>query len=76
MSNVTTVSKSNNRTQPAVMNLRASDKFVETPNVGALTERALAYIVAGYPVHFRGPAGAGKTTLALHVASQLDAPLC
>ena len=75
MSNVTTVSKSNNRTQPAVMNLRASDKFVETPNVGALTERALAYIGAGYPVHFRGPAGAGKTTLALHVASQLGRPV-
>lgn len=75
MSNVTTVSKNNNRTQPAVMNLRASDKFVETPNVGALTERALAYIGAGYPVHFRGPAGAGKTTLALHVASQLGRPV-
>ena len=75
MSNVTTVSKNNNRTQPAVMNLRASDKFVETPNVGALTERAVAYVGAGYPVHFRGPAGAGKTTLALHVASQLGRPV-
>ena len=75
MSNVTTVSKNNNQSKPAVMNLRASDKFVETPNVGALTERALAYIGAGYPVHFRGPAGAGKTTLALHVASQLGRPV-
>jgi gas vesicle protein GvpN len=65
----------NNRTTPAVMNLRASDKFVETPGVGTLTERALAYIGAGYPVHFRGPAGAGKTTLALHVASQLGRPV-
>jgi gas vesicle protein GvpN len=74
MSNVTTMSK-NNRTTPAVMNLRASDKFVATPGVGALTERALAYIGAGYPVHFRGPAGAGKTTLALHVASQLGRPV-
>jgi gas vesicle protein GvpN len=74
MSNVTSVSK-NNRTTPAVMNLRASDKFVATPGVGALTERALAYVGAGYPVHFRGPAGAGKTTLALHVASQLGRPV-
>lgn len=74
MNNVTTVSK-NTRTTPAVMNLRASDKFVATPGVGALTERALAYIGAGYPVHFRGPAGAGKTTLALHVASQLGRPV-
>ena len=30
MSNVTTVSKNNNQSKPAVMNLRASDKFVET----------------------------------------------
>ena len=67
MNNVTT-SKSNNRNTPAVMNLRASDKFVETPSVGSITQRAIAYVAAGYPVHFRGPAGAGKTTLALHVA--------
>jgi gas vesicle protein GvpN len=73
MNNVTT--SKNNRTTPAVMNLRASDKFVETPGVGTLTERALAYTAAGYPVHFRGPAGAGKTTLALHVASQLGRPV-
>lgn len=63
------------RATPAVMNLRASDKFVETPNVAAVSERALAYVKAGYPVHFRGPAGAGKTTLALHVASQLGRPV-
>ncbi len=74
MNNVTT-SKSNNRNTPAVMNLRASDKFVETPSVGAITQRAIAYVAAGYPVHFRGPAGAGKTTLALHVASQLGRPV-
>jgi nitric oxide reductase NorQ protein len=74
MSTVTT-SKSNKRTTPAVMNLRASDKFVDTPNVGSITQRAIAYVAAGYPVHFRGPAGAGKTTLALHVASQLGRPV-
>lgn len=73
--NNSTTSKSNNRTTPAVMNLRASDKFVQTPGVASITERALAYIAAGYPVHFRGPAGAGKTTLALHVASQLGRPV-
>lgn len=75
MNNGTTIKRENIRTTPAVMNLRASDKFVATPGVSAITERALAYVAAGYPVHFRGPAGAGKTTLALHVASQLGRPV-
>jgi gas vesicle protein GvpN len=38
-------------------------------------ERALAYLRAGFPVHLRGPAGTGKTTLALHVAAQLGRPV-
>ena len=49
----------------------ASDEFVVTPYVNSLTERALAYLAVGYPVHFAGPAGTGKTTLALHVAARL-----
>ena len=36
-----------------------------------VTGRALAYMQAGCPVHFRGPSGVGKTTLALHVAHLL-----
>ena len=49
--------------------------FVNTPYIQDLTQRALVYIKAGYAVHFRGPAGTGKTTLAKHVASQLNNPL-
>ena len=37
--------------------------------------RALGYLPAGFPVHFRGPAGSGKTTLAFHVAAQLGRPM-
>ena len=48
-----------------------SEEFVCTPHVEELTRRALAYLEAGYPVHFAGPAGTGKTTLAFHVAAQL-----
>lgn len=53
----------------------ASVGFVATPEVQEIGERALMYLQAGYPVHFSGPAGTGKTTLALHVASKLGRPV-
>jgi gas vesicle protein GvpN len=53
----------------------AGPDFVNTPYVQELTERALAYIEVGYPVHFAGPAGTGKTTLAFHVAALLARPV-
>ncbi len=53
----------------------ASLEFVETPYVQDLTKRALAYLDVGYPVHFAGPAGTGKTTLAFHVAAQRGRPV-
>ena len=49
--------------------------FVETPFIKSIVERALTYITAGFPIHFRGASGTGKTTLALHVASKLDRPV-
>lgn len=49
--------------------------FVETPYVKEITKRALSYIRAGFPVHFRGASGTGKTTLAMHVASKIGRPL-
>ncbi len=52
-----------------------SDSFVSSPYVEQVTERALAYLVAGYPVHFSGVAGTGKTTMAFHVASKLGRPV-
>lgn len=52
-----------------------SPTFVETAYVQELTQRALAYLEVGYPVHFAGPAGTGKTTLAFHVAAQLSRPI-
>lgn len=49
----------------------AGNDFVLTPYVADITSRALAYLEIGYAVHLSGPAGTGKTTLALHIASQL-----
>lgn len=49
--------------------------FVESPYVRGLTDRALCYLKTGYPVHFSGAAGTGKTTLALHIAALLGRPV-
>lgn len=51
--------------------LEPGNGFVITPCVNEIVESSLAYLQAGYPVHFSGPAGTGKTTLAFHVASRL-----
>jgi nitric oxide reductase NorQ protein len=61
--------------QPAtVLSTQTSAEFVETPYIRDLTNRALDYIRAGFPVHFSGPAGIGKTTLALHIADRIGRP--
>ncbi|MEW6674747.1 MAG: gas vesicle protein GvpN [Nitrospirota bacterium] len=58
-----------------VLEPRPLPNFVETSQVKAISERALAYISAGFPIHFRGVSGTGKTTLAMHVASKIGRPV-
>jgi MoxR-like ATPase len=53
------------------MQPEAGDGFVSSGYVEELTARALTYLEVGYPLHFAGPAGTGKTTLAFHVAANL-----
>lgn len=60
---------------PSSMAVEASENFVLTPQVRSIADRAIAYLKAGYPVHFSGPAGTGKTTLALHVAALRGRPM-
>ncbi|MBI2866094.1 MAG: gas vesicle protein GvpN [Chloroflexi bacterium] len=60
---------------PALLQPRSLPSFVETPFVRSIVERALIYLGAGFPIHFRGAAGTGKTTLALHVATKLGRPV-
>ncbi|MFH1483914.1 MAG: AAA family ATPase [Chloroflexota bacterium] len=59
----------------ALLSVQADAGFVETERVRELTHRALAYVTAGFPVHLCGPAGSGKTTLALHLAEQIGRPV-
>ena len=49
--------------------------FVETNSVKDITNRTLSYIKAGFPVHFRGVSGTGKTTLAMHIAGKIGRPV-
>jgi gas vesicle protein GvpN len=49
--------------------------FVETPYIKGIVKRAICYIKAGFPIHFRGPAGTGKTTIAMHIASKIKRPV-
>jgi nitric oxide reductase NorQ protein len=65
------------RIQPEEDNIlpEASEGFVSSSGVEQVTQRALAYLRAGYPVHFAGPAGTGKTTIAFHVAAKRNRPV-
>lgn len=49
--------------------------FFEDEELGSLQSRALSYLAAGVAVHFQGPAGMGKTTLALRVAEKMKRPV-
>ncbi len=53
----------------------ASEEFVYTSHIRSLTERAMAYLNVGYSIHFAGSAGTGKTTLAFHLAAELEKPV-
>lgn len=52
-----------------------SEEFIETPSIKKIIDRAMSYLEAGFPVHFTGPSGTGKSTLAMHLAYQLKRPM-
>ena len=66
---------SNNNEMNTVLELKPMSNFVETDYVKDITNRGLTYIKAGFPVHFRGPSGTGKTTVAMHLASKIGRPV-
>lgn len=61
--------------ETTILEPRPLPDFVETEQVRHFTERSLAYIASGYPIHYRGVSGTGKTTLAMHVASKIGRPV-
>jgi gas vesicle protein GvpN len=61
-------------TRRSVLCLRPG-QFVVTPSIDQITTRALRYLNAGFSIHLCGPAGTGKTTLAMHLASCLVRPV-
>jgi len=60
--------------QPILIS-KEQPNFVETAQVRDITGRATKYIQAGFPVHFSGPSGTGKTTLAMYLAAQIRQPV-
>lgn len=58
-----------------VIEPKPMSNFVETEYITNITARGLTYIKAGFPVHFRGPSGTGKTTIAMHLASKIGRPV-
>ncbi len=50
-------------------------QFVNTTFTDSICRRALRYLQSGFAVHLRGPAGTGKTTIAMHLAGLLGRPM-
>ncbi|MES3630857.1 MAG: gas vesicle protein GvpN [Longimonas sp.] len=64
----------NSRRRDGIFVPKPSKSFVVTPAVERVTQRAMVYLNAGYPIHLTGVSGTGKTSLAFHVASRLERP--
>jgi len=58
-----------------VLEPRPQEGFVETEYVRNIMARAHSYLEAGFPVHFRGGSGTGKTTFAMHLAHLVGRPV-
>jgi len=58
-----------------VLRLEPGKDFVVTPRIESVCRRCFTYLNVGYAVHLNGPAGTGKTTLAMHLAGLLGRPV-
>jgi nitric oxide reductase NorQ protein len=51
---------------------KQKELFVTTPSIQEVLEKAKIYVKSGLAIHLTGPAGVGKTTLALKIARDLN----
>ncbi|WP_170163615.1 gas vesicle protein GvpN [Eilatimonas milleporae] len=68
-------SQATSQGQSQGVGLEPKSGFVESARIRDLADRMRAYLRAGIPVHLRGPAGCGKTSIAMHVAKSIQRPI-
>ncbi|WP_084414022.1 gas vesicle protein GvpN [Salibacterium aidingense] len=51
------------------------DSFVSSKKIEEILKRSLQYLNIGYPVHFTGASGVGKTTMAMQLAKRTNQPV-
>lgn len=52
-----------------------NEEFIITPYLSNIITLANNYINSGFPVHFTGPTGIGKTSIAAYIAKELKRPI-
>jgi nitric oxide reductase NorQ protein len=60
---------------PKTFDLGIINNFVATEYINKMADKAILYMNNGYPVHLRGSAGVGKTSLAFYIANRIGRPM-
>jgi nitric oxide reductase NorQ protein len=57
------------------LGLSRGDRYFENAEIRGFLDRAVEYAASGVPLHLTGPAGMGKTSVALRIAEDLGRPV-
>lgn len=55
--------------------VKYEENFMETKYTDNIAQRAIWYLNSGFPIHLRGPAGVGKTSIAFHISKKIGRPV-